>query len=161
VPQLLRADIRPDRWFIHPEVSWLAPGEVQADALRDLRTMDNTLSVFEVDDLANVERIAIAVASGRMKPDVMGYAVFDANAVTAGGFKLRRVHGKTADSVVNALHYDIPFLTGGRLNQLAGVMAQGKVDQILPKRVKELLRDGLAAGHLDREEVNQKLLSQL
>jgi hypothetical protein len=161
VPQLLRADIRPDRWFIYPEVYWLAPGEVQADALRDLRTIDNTLSVFEVDDPANVERIAIAVAAGRMKPDVMGYAVFDGSVLSARGLQLQRIPGKTADSVVNALHYDIQYLTGGQLNQLAGLMAQGKVDQILPKRVKQLIQEGLAAGHLDREEVNQKLLSQL
>lgn len=137
------------------------PGETQADAVDDLRTKGNALSVFEVDDPANVERIVVAFASGRMNPDHIGFAVFDGDAVGRLGIQIQKTPGSTADAAVNALHHDLQQLTASQLAGLANIVAGGTTDQILRKRLTELLKDGLAAGRLDQDKVNPKLLSQL
>ena len=137
------------------------PGQTQADALDDLRTKGNALSVFEVNDPASVERIVVAFASTRMNPDHIGFAVFDGNAVAGLGIQLQKTPGNTADAAVNALHYDLQQLTANQLAALANVVAEGTTDLILKKRLTELLKDELATGRLDRNEVDPKLLAQL
>ena len=161
MPHFVRADIRLERWYIHPEITWLPPGEVQADALADLKPKAGSVSVFEVDDKISPERIAIAVAAGRQKPVVMGYAIFDGSTVIQLGLKLQKVYGLTPDDEVNALHYDIQELTGQQLNQLAKTVVCGEITEILSKQVKQLLEGELKAGHLDRRRVNTKLLERL
>lgn len=152
MPQFLRAGIQPDRWFIHPEIEWLEPGEVQADALLDLRTRDNALSVFEFDGTVDPERIAVAVAAGKKKPDDTGYGIFDRVAVEALGIEIRLIEGATADRTVNGMHRDLNVRTATNLVALAEVIAEGTIQPILKKRVKQLLKTGLESGQLDSTE---------
>ena len=161
MPQFLRAGIRPDRWFVHPEIEWLGPGELQADALIDLRTQGNALSVFELDSTVNPERITIAVAAGRQKVDDTGYAIFDQDAVEALGIEIRRTQGGTADVTVNALHCDLCVRTATMLVALARAIAQGTITPILRKRVGELLKTGLESRQLDSGKVNPDLRKSL
>jgi hypothetical protein len=161
VPQFLRTGFKPDRWFVHPEIEWLAPGELQAVVMIDLRPTDNSLSVYEVHDGANVERIAIAVAAGKQDAEPLGYAIFDGAAVLKLGIQIEKVEGTTADDAVNRLHYDLHHLTARQLVGLADVMSKGGILEILPKRVKELVKAGLDSGHLDRRRVSQRLLAKL
>lgn len=144
-----------------PLVAWLPPGQLQADALLDLKTDENRLSVFEVNDLPNVERIATAIAAGRQNPDVLDYVVFDGAPLPALGINVQQVPGTTADPSVNTLHHNLHQLTAGQLVAVADVIRQGTQRRILPKRVRQLVNDGLAAGRLDRTKVNPKLLGQL
>jgi len=127
----------------------------------DLGTKGNALSVFEVDDPANVERIVVAFASGRMKPDHIGFAVFDGDAVARLGIQTQKTPGSTPDAAVNALHHDLQQLTATQLAALANIVAKGTADEILKKRLTQLLKDGLAAARLDQNKVNPQLLSQL
>lgn len=159
--QYLRVGLRPDRWLTYPEIPWLGPGELQADAIGDLRTKGNTLSVFEVDDPANLERIAVAVAAGLEDPGEVGYAVFGREEVEALGIQIQRNPGTTPDAAVNGLHHDLHNLTATQLVRLANVIAGGTIDAILPKRVRELIKEGVDAGQLDRAGVNKKLLARL
>jgi hypothetical protein len=161
VHQFLRAGIRPDRWFVYPEIEGLSPGDLQADAFLDLRTQGNSLSVFEFDGAVKPERIAIAVAAGKQKPDATGYAIFDRNAVEALGIEIRKALGSTADTAVNALHCDLNVRTAALLLALAGVIAQGTIVPILPKHAEQLLKAGLESGQLDSNKVNKDLRKKL
>ena len=159
--QFLRAGIRPDRWFAYPEIEWLDPGEIQADALIDLRTQGNTLSVFEFDGTVNPERISIAVAAGKQKPDDTGYAMFNRAAVEALGIEVKKDPGATADATVNGLHCNLNVKTATRLVALAQVVAQGTIALILRKRVEELVRTGIESGQLESSKVNRDLRKKL
>lgn len=160
MPQLLRT-VRQSRWFIHPTIPWLSPGELQADAFLDLKTEDNALSVFEVDDPANAERFAIAIAAGRDKPDLVDYAIFDGKTLAALGIMVQRIGGTTADATANKLHHNLHQLTARQLVGLADLVVNGTTNRILGKRVRQMLKDGLANGTLDPRQVNEKMLRQL
>jgi hypothetical protein len=65
VPFLLRS-IRKAKWHKNPDLSWLSQDELQADAMQDLRTDSNTISVWHIlDDQSNKERIVAALAAAR------------------------------------------------------------------------------------------------
>src|SRR5687768_2781573 len=55
---------------------WMGPGDVPADALSDLRTQSNTLSVWLVDEnQTNLETIIEAFAAGRNQLDKLDYTL--------------------------------------------------------------------------------------
>jgi hypothetical protein len=134
---------------------------VQADALSDLKPKGNTISLFELDGQVSPERIVMAVAAGRMKPAVIGYAVFDGGTVIRAGIKLEKILGTTPDARVNALHHDIQELTGAQLNELAEIIVRGEIKEILGKQVALMIQAELDAGHLERKRVSAKLLEEL
>jgi hypothetical protein len=63
VPFVLRK-IRKAKWYKHQKVAWLKAGELQADAIGDLYTENNALSMWLVtDDKSNLQRVAAALAA--------------------------------------------------------------------------------------------------
>lgn len=57
---------------------WLDEDDAQADALSSLRTKDNRLSVWRIDDdRGNLRRVVAALAAGRDFLDKLDYAVID------------------------------------------------------------------------------------
>jgi hypothetical protein len=153
VPQFVRAGLRTNRWV---ETEGRAPHDFPADVIGDLRTTGDQVSVYEVTDAIDAQRIAIAVAAGKRQPDQTGYAVFDRSAVERLGIQVERTAGETIDAAVNGTHYNLHIGTAGKLLEFAGVVASGRVVPILKKRVKELLREGFESRQLDHRR-NQRL----
>ena len=156
--EFLIANLKLDRWL--PEERTKA-GEVPADALADLKTRGNELSVFEVDDSTNAERIVVAFSATKSDLADMGYAVFDGAPFDGLGIVSHRSPGMTPDDLVNTLHYDLQHLTATQVAGLAGAVANGRSDLILAKRLRVLLRAGLDAKRLDPARVNKKLMALL
>ena len=50
---------RQGRWL---DLEWLPKGELQSDALLDLKTEDNKLSVYKVDGVEDTERVVIGTS---------------------------------------------------------------------------------------------------
>jgi hypothetical protein len=148
VPHFVRASLRHDRWL---ETEGRAPQDLPADAIADLRTTDNVLSVFEVTAAVSAERIATALAAapGKKEPDHTAYAVFDGAAVDGLGISITKTSCNTIDPAANSLHYDLMIGTAGRLIEFAAVIAAVPIVPITKKRVGELLKAGFENGHLD------------
>lgn len=65
MPTYLRK-VRKARWHRNNNVGWLPAGELQADALGDLRTEDNKLSIWRIEgEDQNIHDIIAAIASKR------------------------------------------------------------------------------------------------
>jgi hypothetical protein len=86
VPLLLRG-IRKRRWSTDTtdkSISWLSNGEIQSDALGDLNTSNNTLSVWYVeDDQSNLDQVITALASNRDAISNLDYVLFDISLVNS------------------------------------------------------------------------------
>ena len=82
MPFVLRK-IRKSKWWKHPGVPWLAHSDLQADALGDLQTSSNQLSVYHIeDDKSNLEQIVTALAASRDTIANLDYALLDLQIVT-------------------------------------------------------------------------------
>jgi hypothetical protein len=154
VPRFVRVDILESRWYT-ADLPWLGQGAVPASALIDLRAKDNTLSLFEVSEHIDPERIVVAVAVGKQSADDIGYAIFDGDPA-ASGIQITKVPGTTPDMAVNALHRDLQQLTAQNIADLAALIGSGETRTMLRGRLLALVDAGAAAGHLDRAKLKQK-----
>ena len=128
--------------------------------MRDLSTKENTLSLYEVDDPANIERIVVAFAAGRPDLDDIGFVVFHATPSELG-IRVERTPGRTPDVAIDPLHRNLEELTAARLAILAAAMFPGSRDERTKKELKGLMNAGLVGGALDQTKMNAKLLNQL
>lgn len=163
MPTFLRIGIKEERWF--PDDSpWLGRGDVPADAMRDLGTKGNTLSVFEIAEDVDIQRVIAAwwaVGDHNDKPVDVGFALFDIDRVRRLGVKLSRTEGRTADPEVDRWHMNIEELTAARLADLAAVIADGDTNVVLGKDLAAALKKGLDERRFDRERINRKLVERL
>lgn len=155
--KLLRK-VRRNRWFVADAQLLLDIGDVPADPLGDLATSENKLSVYQVDgDVAEIERVARALALSGQRLDNVGYVLFDDSLLEQISIKLDQTDGATDDSVVNRWHVDLTNLTGQKLVALTRlILLEGKSDTILKKRIVELVQEGLSSKELP-EKVRDKL----
>ena len=160
MPRFLRV-IRKGRWERYPKIPWLLPGEIKADALRDLQTSENALSIYRADDESAANKICLAIAATRETFGSLDYAVFDAAELPPIGIEPTRTIGETPDPEVNRLHYDITTLTVEKVSQLARVVAAGDHSRIPKKSIEVSLRSALRSDSLDRNGINSRLLRRL
>jgi hypothetical protein len=110
-----------------------------------------------VGDVAEIERVARALALNGQRLDHIGYVLFDTSLLEGVSVNLDPTAGTTDDSVVNAWHVDLTNLTGKKLVTLARlILLEGESDTILKRRIIELVREGLSSRELP-ETVSDKL----
>lgn len=120
MPSVLRA-ITYSKWWKNPGVPWLLPGELQADALRDIRTTSSALSVYLITEKIPFGRVIAALAAKKDSLSRVDYVLLELDFLKSQGFALCSTpdHGKTFDNDVNKIHYDIVNLSPLKLYQLA------------------------------------------
>lgn len=154
--------VRQGRWFKYPVVDWLGDGELQGDALSDIRTQDCRLSVYGVSDEVDRQRVAVALAATREEISHMDYAVFSDSSLDSLGITVQATEGDTPDKTVNRMHYELGNLTVKRLAWLAEIVSAGKHERIWQRQVKALLQEAAGAGRLDKTKVRyQKMRESL
>ena len=136
-------------------------GDIQSDALLDLRTQDNALSVFRVDEGAGIGRVVTALAATRENLSHLDYVVFDDAPLSSYGVRVVQRDGKTPDSEVNHIHYDVVNLTVLKLVQVAQTVSRYKSERVPKTEVKSKLQQALENQWLDSEKLNNRLLNQL
>jgi hypothetical protein len=125
-------------------------GDVPADALGDLSTSQNTLSVWEVaPDRSNLERVVRAVAIGKNKVDSAGWVLFDAELLPALNIGVKAVPGETTDEGANSWHRDLVDLSGLKLVALAKtIFTHGESGTITKNRMVTLIEEGIQQREL-------------
>jgi hypothetical protein len=156
---LLRVVSKP-KW-VAPD--WMAPEDVPADALTDLRTDKNELSVWSVEaDGTNLDAVLAAVAANRHRLDKLDYTLLDEARLIPIQIKCERSEGITPHVTANgAMHRDLKELTVQKIAQLAKEMMPLTRVRVPETEVRGLLLEALKNGALDRGRIQAKLLSEL
>lgn len=150
---------RRGRWI--PNITWLAQGEIQGDAFLDLQPKDNTLSVWRVESKSDINRIVAAIAANRDHLAILDYAIVEKEGLSRIGVVSRRTEGTTNDAEVNEIHYDLVELTVRKLAALADLVATGNHCRTSKREIKDLLWQGIQAGHLKRQDISPSILQKL
>lgn len=167
--------IKKSKWYKKSGVAWLSEGELQADALWDLRTLDNTLSVWRVDDdQANLNHIVAALSANpsslkfpsekqKTSIEAFDYALFDLGLLTELSIKSDSTPGDTLDDAANTTwHIDLKELTASKLVALAnGIRGNGTIKRINEWTVEELVADSVRSGRIKLEQLNPVLAKKL
>lgn len=147
-----------------PLAAWLPRGELQADALGDVATKQNRLSIYVIDDAAGVtvDRVVAAIAATRDYVTEFDYIAFDVDVLGPLGIKTLVCPGETPDEAVNRVHWDVIDLTAMKLTAFATAIHQGgKVVRRNGTDVGKLINQGLKVGQVDKDRVRPGLSAKL
>ena len=141
---------------------WLDEDDAQADALSSLRTKDNRLSVWRIDDdRGNLRRVVAALAAGRDFLDKLDYAVIDRQALDSLGIRVIKADGSSPDDGANQRwHHDLNRLSGRRLVALAVRMRSGLARESKIS-VRALITESIHSGFIARSRLKASLLQSL
>ena len=146
------------------DAPWLSTGDVQADALKSLRTKENALSLWHIeDDKGNLDQVVACLWAARQALQLIDYALLDAELIEELGFVLQRTAGDTPSAGANqAWHREIKQLSVSKIATLAHWMAaHAEFCRTPAKHLKSLLRSEVSAGRIDRERMDQGLRDKL
>jgi hypothetical protein len=148
--------IRKARWT--QEVDWLLEEDLQADALGDLGTASNELSVYHVaENRDNLNQVIAALAVNTKESSNIDFALFDENLIAELGIKIKKSKGELADDQVNNWHSDVYEISASKLLVLAkSIKKKAAIDRKMPKEVLTVVADSLQNNLLDRTRVKWK-----
>jgi hypothetical protein len=162
VPLLLRK-IRKSKWYKNDSVPWLEEGEIQADALGDLVTSGNTLSIWLVeDDKSNLEQVIVALVSSCDNISNFDYALINVDLLLSVGIKIDTKEGLTPYLRANQWHRDLVELTTNKLFKLAEVMAiHSTRERVSEKTVLNLIRAAVQNEKIDKTKLKEGVIKRL
>jgi ribosome recycling factor len=163
VPFLLRT-IRKSKWYNHEGTSWLAEGELQADALDDLKTINNSLSVWLVDDnRENLEQVVIAFAANRSDLAQVDYVLFDKKILSDLNIKFEKSPGDTPNEEVNLnWHMDLVELTASKRFELAmTIMAKAEKARVSKKTIERQILEAVKSKQLNLDKMDDTLQTKI
>lgn len=147
-----------------PVESWLHPEDLAADALQELRTSENRLSVFVIDSLEppGLDRLLAAMAASRDMLDKLDYAAFDAHVLNDLQIKVEAAPGETPDQEVNKWHRHLIELTASKVAELGVAIRQyATVSRKYPRDIQELIRRGVGSSQIDRARLKENLANKI
>ena len=145
--------IRKNRWT--GEMTWLPEEELQADALNDLGTKSNELSVYHIaPNKSNLDQVVAALAVNTTDPSNIDFALFEENIISELGIKIKKSKGELADDQVNNWHSDLHELSASKLLSLAlAIKKKAKIERKAPMQVLNIVADSLNNDQIDRSRV--------
>lgn len=153
-----------DRKAAFYQLPTLKVGDVQADALADLKTSGNALSVWMVqENLANLDRIVAALAAKRDILAKLDYALLERHALDSLGIQVVQKRGDSFDDQANDLwHQDLMDLSGTKLLKLAAMMqAKAKLVRHNKGEVRDFIAASIDDGFIDLDLIKPSLRKQL
>jgi hypothetical protein len=147
------------RWY-KGTFPWLVQNEIPADPLADLKTSQNNLSVFYInEDLSNLTDVITAYAATRDYAVNFDCLLFDEQICSELNIEIKETKGTTCDEEVNIKwHRDLTKLSADKLLELAKVIYQkGKQCRKSEKEITEMVARASRAGRIPIKDLKEKL----
>jgi hypothetical protein len=139
---------------------------VSADAITICsKTKDNTLSIWEIDDISQIENVVMAMIASGDKLDTLDIVYFSDELLYEKGLNIKVVPGKTRYSKMIGQHRDIIDLNYPKIGSYAEIIVNELVNKRDQRytvgRVKVLLRKALSAGEITQTELGEDIFKKL
>jgi hypothetical protein len=159
VPYLLRK-IRRSKWFA--TLDWLPSNELQADALGDIRTQNNELSVWLVpDDKSNLAEVMAALSLSADQVSIVEYALIGLDIVSEKGFEIAENLGQTPFTAANHWHRDLVKLSVGKVFELCELVKEAQKERCPDREALNYMAQALGSGAVDVSKISDKLQQSL
>jgi hypothetical protein len=159
---LLRKSDDKRRWdWTEGNIPWLPGGELPAAPLGDLKTSgSSSLSVWHIEgDRSNLTQVVAGLAARRVTTDKFDFALFPEDVLQDAQIQAKICQGDSADDAANRKwHRNLIELTASKLVRLARLIHQhGQVDRFLEQEVRDLIKEGVKNGRIDRKRLSDTL----
>ena len=139
-----------------PQTSYEIP-LLKADAVADIRTYNDGLSIWEIEsdsaDAIDKAILALVTSSKQNKFDKIDVVVFSEDDIASRGLLLEKENGDTAVFDLRETHHNIVGLTYGSLSKvlemISNITIKGKFIRRDGEQVKSLIRDNFDKIDLD------------
>jgi hypothetical protein len=147
----------------HDQLSWLNNDELPSDALLNVKTQNNSLSIYLLDDEgADLEKILCAHASTRDHINRIDYVVISEDMLLETGMELENTPGQTPVNYVNDLHHDIVHISADRLiGMVKSSIINGWICRLTPPKVKKLIKSHVDIGTIKLEQLKHGVQTKL
>ena len=143
------------QWIVGTAIAW------QGDALGDLSTQKNMLSVYLADSGDRVDQVVAALAANRCNLVNLDYVLIEGDVLSHLHLQTVQEKGETMHRLVNELHYDIPELTAANVFALMKSISAEDVVRVPKPKVKALLQRAIQDDHLDIDRLSESLVRSL
>lgn len=160
---LILRKVKKPRWLKDDEnLRWLAREEPQADALRDLETSGNNLSVWLVaDDKTNLNDVVVALIATGDLVSHFDYVLIDYNVLDSLGVRVENAEGETPYEQANQWHINLSELSAAKLLQLAREVQSGPTPTRIPEKdTKQLLINAVKDARIKLEHIPKPRLKE-
>jgi len=161
---LILVKIEWGKWYKADGNPWLKEGELQADALWDLRQTGNKLSVWHIEnDESNLRRVVAGLAGTRDHLQKFDAILLDQQIVTDLKIKLKKTDAECRDSFANDnWHFDLVELTASKIEALAHALRyKGTPKRFQVWEVQELLNNAVRLNYIKFEELKPDIKKKL
>lgn len=156
--------IRKSKWYKNEGVSWLAEGELQADALGDLNTKNNELSVWCIeDDESNLKEVVTALAAKCDDISNLDYALFDQQLLSEISIRIKATKGGSPYERANdSWHHDLVELSAFKLMELANtILNSAKKGRVPEKAILQQISQAVASGQIERTKLKPRIVEKI
>jgi len=152
--RLLRT-IKRGRWLKAPTGK---PHRAPGDALLDLQTRENKLSLWLIDDDgSNLVEVVGSIALTRETFSQVDYVTFDLDLVEKLGLDLRETDGNTPVPAANSWHREAVELSAKDVARLADGLFPLSRTRVSQREVTSMVASLLAGQRVDVARVNPKM----
>lgn len=151
--------IKKTRWYGTDRLSWLPTNHFQADALQDLKTEDNKLSVYVIsDDRNNLKRVIAAMAANCDTLSHFDFFLVDQNILKALGIKYENVPGDLKDEIVNKWHQDLVNLSAQQIFKIGNAVKDpSNRDRIPWQNVRDYLVESIKMDWVSLDQLSASI----
>lgn len=141
--------------------------DVSADAITNcLKTNDNTLSVWEIEDETEINDAILALVTGKKqeKFSTIHYVIIDKNTLNNNGLTAVDFDGDTVVEDLVKKHKNISNLSYSSLGLMKNIIldciSSNKVNTITRAQQKELVVSAIENGRLMKDALNSNLVTK-
>ena len=133
--------VRQGRWSRPTWIS-LNATEWQADALGDLQTSKNELSLFLVDTQEATNHVVAGLAANRQNVANVDYAIIDDTLLSTLNLRTIQKDAETPHFIANQLHYNIENLTAKGIFKIMQSISAEDITRVHPTRCQQIAQTG-------------------
>ena len=162
MPLLLRK-IRKSKWYNDGRLSWLPKGSLEADALADLKTTGNILSLWQIeDDRSNLNQVVAAIAANSGDVSNVDCAIFDEKLMSEISIKVEQTRGESCYEEAVHWHRDLIELSAENVMDLAKtILERAEIKRFSEKYVLGLISEAVATGNINPQKLQLKVQERL
>lgn len=139
--------------WVSEEFDWLEPGAIEADAVTDLKTTQNKLSIFFVEDEDEAKLAVAMVAVTAKETKHFGYALIPLEVWQALNLETEEENATTPHALVNSWHRNVIKLSSDRLVALAKAIKKHTPIYFYPDVLAEVLSRSISDNSIQLNQV--------
>ncbi len=160
---LLVRKISKSKWF---QIDIRKDNDVSADAITNcLKTTNNTLSVWSIENEDDIEKAILAIASNLDHIETIDIVILNDEVLQESGIKIITSKGNTPIESLKEIHRDLSELTFSKLGNVKDHIVErirnDKLRRFTKGKLKKILRDAIEKGFLELDDLNESVRNKI